>query len=79
MLGDPAFDIALAPDAPGREFADRLRESRSPRDLIGPLSRDTEQGRNLGDAHEFHPNSLYPLTGASVKLYSPLDTVKEER
>ena len=79
VLLDPPLDVSLAPDAPGCQLANRLREGLGAGELIGALLAHAESRGDLGYAHKLHRDAVYPLTASTVKCYAPLDIIKRPR
>lgn len=75
-LFDPAVNVALAPNPAGGKLADGLREALSPGELVGALLADAQEGGNLCDSDEFHPDGGYALTASSARRNLSLDNVK---
>ena len=78
-LRDPLRDIAFAPHAALREFADGLGKAARTRKLVGSLLGHAEHLPDLRGSDKFHLCAEYLLTASRVKRYYILDSVKRPR
>lgn len=78
VLRRPSLNVKTLPYPAGSQFVQRFREALGPADLIRSLLRHTQKLRDLGNAHESHISSVYPLTTSSARAYTALDNVKKE-